>query len=270
MKELLLKVVLFVIIIASMSSCVQYEELVYFRKIDNEETARPQFPSDTIHNLVALTIQKNDVLSITVNTFDMELSAPFNMVNSQMAANAGQGGTISPLISYIVDENGQIDYPVLGKLNIEGLTMSEAENTIVEKLQTYLKDPVVNMRLISFRVSVLGEVTRPGTFVVNNDRITVLEALGMAGDLTAYANRTNILVVREKDGVRQFGELDLQSAEIFKSDFFYLKQGDIVYIEPTQNKEAAVRDQLGEYIPWISAGISAITATINLIILANR
>jgi polysaccharide export outer membrane protein len=223
-----------------------------------------------MRNLAPLTIQKNDVLSITVHTFDPELSAPFNMVNSQMAANAGMNGNVSPLITYIVDENGEIDYPVLGKLSLLGLTMSEAESVIIEKLKAYLQDPVVNMRLISFRISVLGEVTRPGTFLVNNDRITVLEALGMAGDLTPYANRTNVLIVREKDGIRQFGELDLQSAEIFKSEFFYLKQGDIVYIEPTENKEAAVRDQLGEYIPWISAGISAITATVNLIILANR
>lgn len=270
MKQLILKTIFFFAVTASMTSCVQYEELVYFRKIDKEESPRPQFPSDSIQNLAALRIQKNDVLSITVNTFDPLLSAPFNIVSSQMAANAGQGGTVSPLISYIVDENGQIDYPVLGKLDVLGLTMTEAKSLIIKELQIYLKDPVVNMRLTSFRVSVLGEVERPGTFVVNNDRITILEALGMAGDLTPYANRTNVLVVREKDGIRQFGEFNLQETDIFRSEFYYLKQGDIVYIEPTKNKEAAVRDQLGEYIPWISSAISAIAATITAITLINR
>lgn len=253
-----------------MTSCVQYEELVYFRKIDKEETVRPQIPSDTIQNLIALTVQKNDVLAIMVNTFDPELSAPFNLINSQMGANAGQNGDISPLVSYIVDENGQIDYPVLGKLNVLGLKMTEVESMLIDKLQIYLRDPVVNVRLVSFRISVLGEVERPGTFIINNDRITVLEALGMAGDLTPYANRTNVLVVREKDGIRQFEELDLQSSEIFKSEYYYLKQGDVVYVEPTKAKEATVRDQLGEVIPWVSAAVGAVTATINLIIISRR
>lgn len=264
MKQLILKATLFFILAASMTSCVQYEELVYFRKIDKEESPRPQFPSDSIQNLAALRIQKNDVLSITVNTFDMELSAPFNLVNSQMAGNA-QGGSISPLVSYIVDEKGQIDFPVLGKLTLQGLTISEAKDSIHQKLQTYLKDPVVNIRLTSFRVSVLGEVTRPGTFIVNNDRITVLEALGMAGDLTPYSNRANILIVREQNGIRQFGELNIQSADIFKSEFYYLKQGDVVYVEPTEDKEATVRDQFAEYVPWISTAIQAISTTITII-----
>lgn len=270
MKKLLLKVVLLSLLIALMSSCVQYEELVYFRKIEDGEKTRPQIPSDTIQNIIALTTQKNDILSITVNTFNPELSAPFNLLNSQMGANAGQNGGISPFISYIVDEDGQIDYPVLGKLDVLGLTMTEIENLLIEKLQTYLKDPVVNVRLVSFRISVLGEVTQPGTFMISNDRITVLEALGMAGDLTPYANRTNVLVVREKDGIRSYGEINLQSSEIFKSEFYYLKQGDVIYIEPTKNVEASVRDQLGEYIPWVSAAVGAITATVNLIILSTR
>lgn len=199
----------------------------------------------------------------------MELSAPFNLVNSQMAANI-QGGVVSPFISYIIDENGQIDYPVLGKIDLKGLTVSEAKKLIYEKLQIYLKDPVVNIRLISFRVSVLGEVNKPGTFTVNNDRLTVLEALTMAGDLTDYGNRTNVLVVREIDGVRMFGELNLQSADIFKSNFYYLKQGDIIYVEPTEDKEAAVKDQFGEYVPWISAAISSVAATITAIALISR
>jgi len=269
MKQLILKLTFFCTIVALMTSCVQYEELVYFRKIE-EDKPRSQLEADTIQNLTALTIQRNDVLSITVNTFDPELSVPFNLVMGQMAANAGQGGSVSPFISYIVDENGQIDYPVLGKLDVLGLTITEAENLIIEKLQTYLKDPVVNMRLFSFRISVLGEVERPGTFIINNDRITVLEALGMAGDLTSYANRTNILVVREQDGIRNFKELDLQSSEIFKSEFYYLKQGDVVYVEPTKAKEATVRDQLGEVIPWVSAAVGAVTTTINLIIISRR
>jgi polysaccharide export outer membrane protein len=269
MKQLILKAALFFILVSSMTSCVQYEELVYFRKIDKEENARPQFPSDTIQNLAALRIQKNDVLSITVHSFDPIQSAPFNLMQPGAAGGAG-GGTASPFTSYIVDENGEIDFPVLGKIALKDLTATEAKTKLVDSLKIYLKDPVVNIRFVNFRVSVLGEVSNPGIFIINNDRITVLEVLSMAGDLTDYGNRTNILVVREQDGIRKYGELNLQSSDIFKSEFYYLKQGDVVYIEPTENKEGAVRDQLGEYIPWISAGISAVTATINLIILISR
>jgi polysaccharide export outer membrane protein len=266
MKQLILKAILFFILAASMTSCVQYEELVYFRKIDKEENPRPQFPSDTIQNLAALRIQKNDVLSITVHSFDPIQSAPFNLTQP---GSAGGGGA-SPSTSYIVDENGEIDFPVLGKIALKKLTATEAKNKLVELLKVYFKDPVVNIRFINFRISVLGEVSQPGTFMISNDRITVLEALSMAGDLTDYSNRTNILIVREQDGIRQFGEFDLQSPEIFKSEYYYLKQGDVIYVEPTENKEAAVRDQLGEYIPWISAAVGAISSTIAIIAFLTR
>jgi polysaccharide export outer membrane protein len=267
MKQLILKSIFLFIFAASMTSCVQYEELVYFRK--DVENSRPQFPNDSIQNLVALRIQKNDVLSITVHSFDPIQSAPFNLMQPGVAGGAAGVGT-SPFTSYIVDENGEIDFPVLGKIVLKDLTATEAKNELVEVLKVYLKDPVVNIRFINFRVSVLGEVSNPGMFIINNDRITVLEVISMAGDLTDYGNRTNILIVREQDGIRRYGELNLQSSDIFKSEYYYLKQGDVIYVEPTENKEAAVRDQLGEYIPWVSATVGAITATINLIILSRR
>lgn len=267
MKQLILKSIFFFIVVSSMTSCVQYEELLYFRK--DVENARPQFPNDTIQNLIALRIQKNDVLSITVHTFDPTLSAPFNLMQPGIAGGAAAGGT-SPFTSYIIDENGQIDFPVLGKLTLKGKTATEARMEITDALKKYLKDPVVNVRFVNFRISVIGEVNQPGTFAINNDRVTILEALSMAGDLTDYSNRTNVLIIREQDGIRKFGEFNLQSPEIFKSEYYYLKQGDVVYVEPTENKEAAVRDQLGEYIPWVSAAISAISSTITIIALLTR
>jgi polysaccharide export outer membrane protein len=256
MKQLILKSIFFFIIAASMTSCVQYEELLYFRK--DIKKPRPPFPSETIQNLTALRIQKNDVLSITVHSFDPIQSAPFNLM-------LPGGGGVSPFISYIVDENGEIDFPVLGKLGLKDLTATEAKSKLVELLKVYLKNPVVNIRFVNFRVSVLGEVNGPGTFIISNDRITVLEALGMAGDLTPYSNRSNILVVREQNGIRQFGELDIQSSEIFNSEYYYLKQGDIVYIEPTKDKEASIRDQFTEYLPWVTSSLSAITTIIALL-----
>jgi len=262
MKQLILKLTFFCTIVALMTSCVQYEELVYFRKIDKEETARPQFPSDSIQNLAALRIQKNDILSITVHSFDPTQSAPFNLIPPGMGA---AGGGASPFTTYIVDENGKIDFPVLGKIELRGLTATEAKYKLVDLLKVYLKDPVVNIRFVNFRISVLGEVNRPGVFIIDNDRITVLEAISMAGDLTDYSNRSNILVVREQDGIRQFGELDIQSADIFRSEYFYLRQGDVVYIEPTKDKEASIRDQFSEYLPWVTSSLSAITTIIAIL-----
>ncbi|MFK7946522.1 MAG: polysaccharide biosynthesis/export family protein [Saprospiraceae bacterium] len=261
MKQIILKLIIFLVIAFSMTSCVQYEELLYFRK--DVEVDRPQFPDETIQNLAALRIQKNDVLSITVHAFDPIQSAPFNLM--QPGVGGGGNGSASPFTSYIVDEDGEIDFPVLGKILLKDLTATEAKNKLVELLKVYLKDPVVNIRFVNFRISVLGEVSNPGTFVINNDRITVLEALGMAGDLTPYSNRTNILVVREQNGIRQFGELNIQSPEIFRSEYYYLKQGDIVYIEPTQDIEASIRDQFSEYLPWVTSSLSAITTIIAIL-----
>jgi polysaccharide export outer membrane protein len=256
MKSLVFNLIFFCVIVASMTSCVQYEELLYFR--ENVEAERQL--NDSIQNLTALRIQKNDVLAITVHSFDPQLSAPFNLV-SPGGAGGNVGGS-SPFTSYIIDEKGEVDFPVLGKITLKGLTATEAKDKLIERLKTYLKDPIVNIRFLSFRISVLGEVNRPGTFTVSNDRITVLEALGLAGDLTSYSNRSNILVVREQNGIRQIGELDIQSTEIFRSEFFYLKQGDVIYVEPTKAKEASIRDQFSEYLPWVTSTLSIITTII--------
>lgn len=145
------------------------------------------------------------------------------------------------------------------------MTASEAKVLLVDFLEAYLREPVVNIRFVNFRVSVLGEVRQPGTFVINNDRITVLEALGMAGDLTPYSNRKNVLVIREQNGSRLYGQLNLQSEDVFKSEYYYLKQGDVVYVEPTQDIEASIRDQFSEYLPWVTSSLSAITTIIAIL-----
>jgi polysaccharide export outer membrane protein len=248
-----------------MTNCVTYDKLLYFRQ--NPLVSRDLQP-DSIRNLAALRFQKNDVVSITVSTFDPQLSAPFNLISPQLGAGAGMNNP-STFTSYIVDENGQIDFPVLGKINLYNRTATEAKDELTKLLKAYLKDPVVNIRLVSFRVSVLGEVKQPGTFIVSNDRVTILEALGMAGDLTPFSNRSNILVIREQDGVRQFGELNIQSGDIFASPFYYLKQGDVIYVEPKKDKEADIRDRFTEYLPWVTSTLTGITTIIAIINSAN-
>ena len=171
--------------------------------------------------------------------------------------NIGQNNP--SLQGYLVDPNGYVDFPVLGKMKLSDRTIEEAQTLIAEKLVPYLNNPVIIMRFLNFRLTVLGEVNKPGTISVQGERITILEALGQAGDLTPYSNREKIMVIREQEGKREFGYIDIHSPEIFQSPYFYLQQNDIVYVEPTKAATATVRDPISEILPLVS-GILSIAA----------
>ena len=160
-----------------------------------------------------------------------------------------------------MDTNGEIDLPVIGTLKLSELTIEEAKAAIAQKLTPYLKDPVIIIRFMNFRFTVLGEVGSPSTLSVPGERITILEAIGQAGDLTPYSNRENIMVIREQDGKREFGYINIHSPEVFQSPYFYLQQNDIVYVEPIPEVTATVRDPITEALPIIS-GILSISALI--------
>jgi polysaccharide export outer membrane protein len=140
------------------------------------------------------------------------------------------------LQTYLIAKDGSIDYPQLGQLELAGLTRLQAQELLKNKLKPFLVNPIVNLRLLNFKVTVLGEVKRPGTYDVQNERITVLEALGLAGDLTVYGTRQNVLVVREAGIGKTYERIDLTSSKLFDSPIYYLQQNDVVYIEPNQPK----------------------------------
>ena len=170
-------------------------------------------------------IKINDALIITVSAMDPEAVLPYNLAN--VAYSSPTSNTIPSTASfqyYTVDEQGNIDFPVLGKLYIVGMKLSELKELIENKLRGQLVDPIVSIRFLNARVTVLGEVRNPGTYMLNNGRMTLLEALGIAGDLTQYASRSNVLVTRENNGKVEFARLDLRSDEIFTSPYFYLQQ----------------------------------------------
>jgi polysaccharide export outer membrane protein len=152
-----------------------------------------------------------------------------------------------------VSQEGSIDFPGLGRLNMDGLSISGAKEMLIEKLKQHLQDPVINMRLLNFKVTVSGEVRNPGSFQVINERISVLDALALAGDLTDYADRTDVLLVREKNGVRSLNHLNLQSAAFFQSDYYFLLQNDLLYVKPIKAKSGTVQDQTLKVAPIISA-----------------
>jgi polysaccharide export outer membrane protein len=184
------------------------------------------------------------------------------MYNLESAPLENTGGNDAQ-VNFLVDREGYIEMPGIGSIKLSGLTVIEARDSIRNRLKPYIKDPVVIVRYGQFRFTVLGEVRAPGTFNLSEERISLLEAIGMAGDLTNYANRSKVMVIREEEGLRSYGILNLQSTEIFRSPYFYLRPNDVIYIEPTKDKIGSVSDQFTRIAPWIGAGITAL----NLIII---
>ena len=174
-----------------------------------------------------------DLLTITVNTTDPETAAPFNLTVATAVSNQNRSLTSQPVLQqYLVDNKGNIDFPVLGSLHIGGLTKSEAENLIREKLKTYITEvPIVNVRMANYKISVMGEVTKPGSFVITNEKVNLFEALAMAGDMTIYGQRDNVKLIREDaQGHREIIPLNLNDASIVLSPYYYLQQNDVIYV----------------------------------------
>lgn len=246
-------------ILLSLSSCIAHKDLVTFR-----DATLPVGPSD-VANFVEVTAQPGDILHITVHSFDLEAAKPFNLQEptpNMMGVPNTQ--TLELFLGYPVDADGAIDFPVIGTVQVAGLTLPQVRQKLLELLRPYLRDAVVGIRFLNFRFTVLGEVTQPGTYTLSTPRVTLLEALGRAGDLTPYANRTSVLHIRERDGQRTYTRLNLQSSEIFTSPYYYLQQNDILYIEPNRAKTAAVADPATRALTYVTGALSVVTLLIAL------
>lgn len=205
-------------------------------------------------------VMPKDLLTIAVSCSTPELAAPFNLVNS---------GTDAPQ-QHLVDNQGNINFPVLGEIHVGGLTKLEIENLIIEKLKVYLKEaPLVTVRIANYRISVLGEVAKPGSFVVSNEKINLLEALAMAGDLTIYGMRDNVKLIRTgQDNKQEIITFDLNKTETVMSPYYQLQQNDIVYVTP--NKTKAKNSDIGVSTGlWIS-GVSVLLSITNLLLTILR
>lgn len=245
------KIFLLFFIAAALGSCTSYKHVPYMQDI---ETVNNSTQNLTLYDA---RIMPKDLLSITVNTTDPKAASPFNLT-VQTPINAALTNittTTSPsLQQYLVNNEGEIDFPVIGRIKVGGLTKNEAENLIREQLKPYLKEtPIVTVRMANYKIAVLGEVARPGSFTVSNEKVNVLEALAMAGDMTVYGVRTNVKLIREDaDGKRSIHELDLTKSDLVLSPYFYLKQNDILYVTPNQTK-ARSSDIGTTTTTWISA-----------------
>ncbi len=227
------------------TACGSRKEIVYFQNHEELTTKYEQFIPK---------IQSNDQLAIVISSADIASVAPFNQVSTiQTNANSGNISPYSP--SYTVDENGNISLPIIGNVKVGGLTRSEAIETLKTKLSKYIVNPGVNVNYLNFRISVLGEVVRPGSFIIPTERITILDALGMAGDLSIKGKRENVTVIRESNGVKQRYQVDLTSESILNSPVYYLAQNDVIYVEPNSAQVASSKFT-PNYSLWISmAGV---------------
>ncbi|WP_282638520.1 polysaccharide biosynthesis/export family protein [Sphingobacterium thalpophilum] len=207
-------------------------------------------------------IQANDILTVVVTAADPKVTAPFNPVSNTTNANMAQAD-IALRPTYTVDGNGNIILPILGKVQVAGLTRIEAIEKIRSELEKYIKDPGVNISFNNFRVSVLGEVAQPGSFIVPSERVTVLEALGMAGDMTIRGLRQNVLIIREKDGAKTMHRLDLTKKSTLNSPYYYLAQNDVIYVEP--NKPQMNNSKLGNNTNVIISVASLIITVISVL-----
>ena len=257
------KIFIFILLLFT-SSCVPYKDLILFRKGEKPLT---ELAATNVNKNADVPIQPNDALSITVSCLDPQLALPFNLVNMQVA---GQIQPESPLASFLVDGNGDISYPVLGKISTSKKTITQLRDFLVEKLKPYIKEPSVNIRRVNFKITVLGEVAKAGIFTIQSERVTVLEAIGLAGDFTSYSDRQRVMVVREENGKVNSVKMDLQSSDFFTSPYYFLHPNDVVYIDPKKSKKGTVNDPANKYVTWTSAGLSAISAVITVLILLKQ
>lgn len=210
-------------------------------------------------------IMPKDQLTITVSTTDDEASAPFNMtVATPLTQNSRSTYSQAMLQAYLVDNDGNIEFPKVGTVHLGGLTKAEAEKLIRDKIKPYmseLENPIVTVRMSNYKISVLGEVSKPGMYTVSNEKVTILEALAMAGDLTIYGVRNNVKLIREDaQGQKTINVLNLNDANLISSPYYYLQQNDIVYVEP--NKVKAQNSSVGSMTTlWFSATSILISLT---------
>jgi polysaccharide export outer membrane protein len=256
-----------------LGSCATQQKSVYF----SENSANnPSVYTQKADRSKELTIQPDDILAIKVTTISsMAEKTPINIFNdggttynvTETNANGSSGGLQTN--GYLVDANGNIDFPVAGKIYVAGKTIRQVKDALSIKLKDYVKDPVVEARIINYRVTVLGEVNRPGPISAPNHRISVVDALAAAGDVMITGRKDNILVVRETDGVREFARLNLNSTNVFSSPYFYLKQNDVVYVEPARLRRQQNSEFTQVYLPVFSTLISTMLAIYGIVVLSK-
>ena len=225
MRVLSVRILLVFLVATIFTSCTNTKKFIYFNDIEGA------YKSDKINNLPSIKIERGDIIQVSISTIDREVS---QLLNPTTNGITGVNNPIAP--GYLVDSTGSIEIPLAGKISVTGKTTSEISDIIKTSLNKEIKNILVSTRLMNFRIAVLGSVTRPGSYNVSNDRISILEALSLAGDASINAQRDNILLIREVGGERQYITLNLNDSKTFTSPYFYLANKDVIYVKPEKNR----------------------------------
>lgn len=259
-----LKYYLFAVFCMFISSCSTPKDIVYFQGIDSLTPEQLNRMSQSYSNKITY----DDLLSITVTAWDPAAVTPFNPPVYAYSQEGEQPiATSQSMYSYLVDKEGYINFPVLGKIHVVGLTKQELGKELENKISKYVDHPLVNVQLLNFRITLMGELSRPGSYTIKNDRFTILDAIGMAGDLPITANRKNILVIREDEGKKNIYRLDITDPAIFESPCYYLRQNDVVYVEPVETKQRSRTSSTRQFnISLVTSVISAVSIITSMVI----
>jgi len=253
------KIIFAIVLAFQLASCVNTRNATYFNDVGNLS-----FP-EIFENGEPI-LQENDILSISVSSLNPEAAKIFNATNVTATQTSSSTGTTTQASGYLIDKEGFIRFPLLGRIEASGMTKKGLREEITQQLvdKKLLLDPIVDIRYLNYRVSVLGEVKNPSVLTIPNEKVTILEALGLAGDLTIYAKRDNVLLIRNEDGIKKTRRIDLTSGEIFTSPYYYLKSNDVIYVQPNKSKVASS----GRATQWLPVVISALSLLI--VVINNR
>ncbi|ESU22167.1 polysaccharide exporter lipoprotein precursor [Flavobacterium enshiense DK69] len=254
-------------VLTVMCSCASRKKMAYLQpsEVKSEKNLKNEDINEKKEkSLYEPIIQNDDLLHIIVSAENPEVAAPYNL--KSVSVNNVTGNTNinqNQLEAYLVDKNGEIEFPQLGKMKLAGLTRLEAVEKIKKQLTDYIQNPTVYISIVNFKVSVLGEVTRPGSHTISSERITLLEALSLSGDLTVYGKRENIMVIREKSGEKTIATVDITKADFIHSPYYYLSQNDVIYVE-------ANRVKMGSSLvgPSVTVGLSVLSIALGIILIA--
>lgn len=265
MKKNVLSFSIFALMILMLASCASSKKVAYFQNAVDGVVERSE-------GLYDAKIMPKDILTITVSTTNPEAATPFNLTISNTLNATGQMYSGSGVLqTYLVDNNGEIEYPVVGNIKVVGLTKNECQELVKSKIKAFLaedEDPIVTVRMSSYRVTIIGEVRSPGVIPVGTEKMSILEALASAGDLTIYGKRDNVMLIREEaNGQKTVHRLNLNDANIISSPYYYLQQNDIVYVEPNgvQAKNSAIGSSTTIWFSFVGIVTSVASLLVNIL-----
>lgn len=242
-----------------LTSCNTAKKVPYFDNISDSLNTASRVPHGTY---VEHKIAPNDILQVNIQTIDLSTHRMFSQESATETVGSQQ------TTGYLVDEQGYIELPLVGRVKVEGLTTTEAKKVIRDKASISYKEPVVNVRFANFYVTVLGEVAQPGRYIVTNEKVSIIDAIGMAGDLTIFGRRENIMLIREEDGEKVFVRYNMNNTEFLNSPYYYLNSGDVLYVEPNKAKARTATTDISKD-RYFTLGASALSLAVSIILITR-